>query len=100
MLLYQKRAHEAHNDSTIPLLTTVWDLKAASAPTRGLTDVHALPPRLMLQGHTAAVKALAWSPHERDMLATGGGTADRHIRFFNTRTGVCTNAVDTGSQVG
>jgi len=30
--------------------------------------------------HTAAVKALAWSPHQRGLLATGGGTSDKHIR--------------------
>ncbi len=31
--------------------------------------------------------------------ATGGGTADRTIRFWNTRTGVCLNSIDTHSQV-
>ena len=30
--------------------------------------------------HCAAVKALAWSPHQHGLLATGGGTSDRHIR--------------------
>ena len=30
--------------------------------------------------HSAAVKALAWSPHQHGLLATGGGTTDRHIR--------------------
>ena len=30
--------------------------------------------------HTAAVKALAWSPHQYNLLATGGGTSDRTIR--------------------
>ena len=30
--------------------------------------------------HCAAVKALAWSPHQHGLLATGGGTTDRHIR--------------------
>jgi cell division cycle protein 20 (cofactor of APC complex) len=47
----------------------------------------------------AAVKALAWCPFQRNLLATGGGTADRHIRFFNTNTGTLLNAVDTKSQV-
>ncbi|KAI7565641.1 WD40 repeat-like protein, partial [Hortaea werneckii] len=28
-------------------------------------------------GHKAAVKAIAWSPHQRGLLASGGGTADR-----------------------
>jgi cell division cycle 20-like protein 1 (cofactor of APC complex) len=34
--------------------------------------------------HQAAVKAIAWSPHQRGLLASGGGTADRTIKFWNT----------------
>ncbi|KOB74894.1 Fizzy-related protein, partial [Operophtera brumata] len=34
----------------------------------------------------AAVKAIAWSPHQHGLLASGGGTADRCIRFWNTLT--------------
>jgi WD40 repeat protein len=49
--------------------------------------------------HTAAVKAIAWSPHQQHILASGGGTADRHIRFWNTQTGTSLQKVDTGSQV-
>lgn len=49
--------------------------------------------------HKAAVKALAWSPHQNGLLASGGGTADMHIRFFNTITGQLLSEVDTGSQV-
>ena len=49
--------------------------------------------------HQAAVKALAWSPHERNLLATGGGTADRCIKFWNAGTGNLLNSIDTGSQV-
>ncbi|KAL7745900.1 type 1 serine/threonine-protein phosphatase catalytic subunit glc7, partial [Sorochytrium milnesiophthora] len=51
--------------------------------------------------HTAAVKAIAWSPHTPGLLASGGGTQDRHIRFWNTSlaTSKSIAAVDTGSQV-
>ncbi|CAK4031616.1 related to anaphase promoting complex, Cdc20, Cdh1, and Ama1 subunits [Lecanosticta acicola] len=35
-------------------------------------------------GHRAAVKAIAWNPHQRGVLASGGGTADRCIKFWNT----------------
>lgn len=49
--------------------------------------------------HSAAVKAVAWSPHQHGLLASGGGTADRHIRFWNTLTGTPLQKVDTGSQV-
>ncbi|KZT01471.1 WD40 repeat-like protein [Laetiporus sulphureus 93-53] len=49
--------------------------------------------------HTAAVKALAWDPHITGVLATGGGTADKHIRFWNVANGAMLNQLDTGSQV-
>lgn len=49
--------------------------------------------------HTAAVKAIAWSPHQNGLLASGGGTADRCIRFRNTLTDTALNTIDTGSQV-
>jgi len=67
----------------------LWDA-AASSSSR---------PRFELTDHQAAVKALAWSPHERNLLATGGGTADRSIKFWNTQNGALLNSIDTGSQV-
>jgi len=44
-------------------------------------------PQLKLNKHIAAVKAIAWSPHQHGLLASGGGTADRTIRFWNTLAG-------------
>lgn len=52
-----------------------------------------------LEDHTSAVKALAWCPFQGNLLASGGGTGDRCIKFWNTHTGACLNSVDTGSQV-
>jgi len=52
-----------------------------------------------LNAHKAAVKALAWCPWQKSLLASGGGTADCMIRFWNSSSGVCLNAVDTQSQV-
>ena len=49
--------------------------------------------------HKAAVKAIAWSPHQSGLLASGGGTADRCIKFWNTKIGTEVNSIDTGSQV-
>ncbi|KAG7663427.1 CDH1 [[Candida] subhashii] len=49
--------------------------------------------------HTAAVKAIAWSPHQRGILASGGGTADKTIKTWNTLTGNMLQDVNTGSQV-
>ena len=47
--------------------------------------------------HTAAVKAIAWSPHQHGLLASGGGTADRTIRFWNTATSTALSSIDTGA---
>ncbi|KAK8853417.1 hypothetical protein IAR55_004123 [Kwoniella newhampshirensis] len=49
--------------------------------------------------HKAAVKAIAWNPHQRGLLASGGGTADKTIRFWNSLTGGLVSEYDTGSQV-
>lgn len=56
-------------------------------------------PRLILKHHKAAVKALDWCPFHRGLLASGGGTADRSIKFWNSSSGVMLNTIDTGSQV-
>ena len=52
-----------------------------------------------LTQHTAAVKALAWCPWQPSLLATGGGSADHHIRFWNASSGACVNSLDVQSQV-
>jgi cell division cycle protein 20 (cofactor of APC complex) len=65
-----------------------------------LFDLHRLDaPRAVLRGHTAAVKALGWSPHQSNLLATGGGTEDTTLRFWNTVSGSCTHSVCTTSQI-
>lgn len=56
-------------------------------------------PRHAMAESCAAVKALAWCPWEKNLLATGSGTADRNIRFYNSLTGSVVNSIDTGSQV-
>lgn len=64
----------------------VWTLKSTT-------------PVLKFNDHQAAVKAIAWSPHQHGLLASGGGTADRCIRFWNTVNNTALSCVDTGSQV-
>jgi len=49
--------------------------------------------------HQSAVKAVSWCPWQNSLLASGGGTADRCIRFWNVNTGTCLNSIDTKSQV-
>lgn len=52
----------------------VWDPRWTSEDT----------PLFKFEEHVAAVKAIAWSPHQRGLLASGGGTADRAIKFWTT----------------
>ena len=73
------------NDDTVG----IWDIKASTSS----------KPRFQFTGHVAAVKALAWSPHERGVLASGGGSADRCIKFWNTHTGRLLSSIDTPAQV-
>ncbi|KAJ9701527.1 hypothetical protein PVL29_006751 [Vitis rotundifolia] len=73
-------------------LLYIWDRSMASMHSRSQW-LH------RLEDHTAAVKALAWCPFQRNLLASGGGGSDCCIKFWNTHTGACLNSVDTGSQV-
>ncbi|CAH8364134.1 unnamed protein product [Eruca vesicaria subsp. sativa] len=60
---------------------------------------HSTQPVLRYCEHTAAFKAIAWSPHLHGFLASGGVTAYRCIRFWNTTTNTHLNCVETSSQV-
>jgi cell division cycle protein 20 (cofactor of APC complex) len=73
-------------------LLCLWDASISDSK-------YAETPRSILTEHQAAVKALAWCPFERNVLASGGGTADRCIKFWNASSGALLNSVDTGSQV-
>lgn len=64
----------------------IWDLNSGKV-------------RQSLRGHKAAVKALAWCPWQRNLLATGGGTIDKTMKFWNIDTGKCIDSVNTKSQV-
>ena len=75
-------------------LLNIWDDRYTSQH-NGQCDV----PLHRLDAHQAAVKALAWCPWNKNLLASGGGTADRMIRFWNSNSGACLNEVDTHSQV-
>ena len=62
-------------------------------------SLHSNKPLMCNNDHIAAVKAIAWSPHQHNILASGGGTADRTIRFWNTNSFEQIFKIDTGSQV-
>ncbi|XP_064476452.1 cell division cycle protein 20 homolog [Ornithodoros turicata] len=56
-------------------------------------------PMHVFNHHQSAVKALAWCPWRPSVLASGGGTADRCIRFWNCNLGAHLSSTDTNSQV-
>ena len=56
-------------------------------------------PKFMLTQHKAAVKALAWCPLESNLLASGGGTKDKSIKFWNTDTGTELWGLKTSAQI-
>jgi hypothetical protein len=47
----------------------------------------------------AAVKAMAFCPGQRGLLAIGGGSNDRCIHFYHTRSGTCLATIDCAAQV-
>ncbi len=59
-------------------------------------NMHSASPVVRFTDHVAAVKAIAWSPHQHGLLASGGGTADRCIKFWNTSSGQALQSIDTG----
>ena len=56
-------------------------------------------PLYAFNAHQAAIKAMAFCPWQPRTLATGGGTVDRTIKFWNISSGNMLQSIDTGSQV-
>lgn len=56
-------------------------------------------PLYSFSDHLASVKAIAFNPHQAHSLATGGGTVDRTIKFWNLASGTLCHSQDTDSQV-
>ena len=54
---------------------------------------------IMKKTHKAAVKALGWSEKHYNLLATGAGTADRHLRLWDLNKKELVYEKDTGSQI-
>eukprot|EP00750_Incisomonas_marina_P033389 INCI9835.1.p1 GENE.INCI9835.1~~INCI9835.1.p1 ORF type:complete len:551 (-),score=107.42 INCI9835.1:135-1787(-) len=79
-------------------LVALWDIRNTNG-TGIQTGGAEIAPMFECREHVSAVKALAWSPHQHNVLATGGGTADKCIRTWNSVNGQCLNTINTGSQV-
>ncbi|GAU90203.1 hypothetical protein RvY_02654 [Ramazzottius varieornatus] len=103
--VYQRRKFKAHNQEVCGLKWSPDHMYLASGGNDNKLFVWAhnasteCSPVQTYTDHCAAVKGIAWSPHHHGLLASGGGTADRHIRFWNTLTGQALNSIDTGSQI-
>jgi cell division cycle 20-like protein 1 (cofactor of APC complex) len=65
----------------------LWDARNMCTPVSKYTE------------HKAAVRALDWSPHQHGLLASGGGTADRCIRFWDTLNSKEIKCIQTDSQI-
>lgn len=71
------------NDNVV----AIWDARNVGEPLFQKTN------------HRAAVKAMAWCPFQNSLLATGGGTSDKTIHFWNTLTGARVNLIETELQI-
>jgi len=65
----------------------IWDSHMSRTPLHSLTE------------HAAAVKAIKWCPWQRNVLATGGGSADRQVCLWNASNGRLLMSADAQSQV-
>jgi len=104
----RKRKHEAcvsvlqnHEQEVCGLRWSQNGMQLASGGNDNMLCIYSASFELQhrINAHQAAVKALAWCPFQSNLLASGGGTADRCIKFWNTTTGAMLNSIDTGSQV-
>jgi meiosis-specific APC/C activator protein AMA1 len=68
-------------------------------PGRGLFQVVSRGFETQRWIHKAAVKAIAFCPWQRGLLATGGGSNDRCIHFYHAFSGVCLAKINVASQV-
>lgn len=73
-------------------LVCIWDIRQCHNNTSS-------QPLFSKLSHRAAVKALLWCPFQLSLLATGGGSSDKTINFWNTTTGARVNTIETGSQI-
>ncbi|SCV00032.1 LAMI_0G02432g1_1 [Lachancea mirantina] len=72
------------NDNTC----TIWDIQNLCSPVLQFV----LP-------HKAAVKAVAFCPWSKSLLATGGGSKDRTMRFWHTQSGTLLQEIKAPGQI-
>lgn len=71
-------------------LVCIWDVRSSN---------NTQQPLFVKNTHKAAVKSLLYCPFQNNLLATGGGSTDKTINFWNTSTGTRVNSIETESQI-
>jgi cell division cycle 20-like protein 1 (cofactor of APC complex) len=89
----------ANVDTAVDVLSTAGDLPLGLITTEKSTSAATPGPLFHLTEHRAAVRGLAWSPHTRGLLASGGGRQDPVIRFWNTSLGYKIDQLQCHAQV-
>ncbi|KAK2954734.1 putative Cell division cycle protein 20 like protein [Blattamonas nauphoetae] len=89
-------------------IVCIWDARTCGVKIKGqdltvtrLSDSSDDRPKPLheLAGHTSAVKGMSWCEWQSGLLVTGGGTADRTIKVWNTNTGQTVASHDLGKQI-
>lgn len=87
------------NDNTM----FIWDVKKMGNKLQSIffdnESEKIIRPYQTMTAHCAAVKAMGWCPWMRNVIATGGGTRDKTIKFYNCDSGHVMQSINSGSQV-
>ena len=78
---------------------SLWNMIDNSYNNSSSNIIPQVHPKYTFSQHEAAVKALAWCPWQKGLLASGGGAKDKTVKFWNVDTGTLINSVESGSQV-
>lgn len=76
------------NENTVK----IWDF-------RNFSETNNCQNLLTYKEHEAAIRGIAWSPKETDVIVTGGGMDDQQIKKWNITTGNTIKSINIGSQV-
>ncbi|KAL5498820.1 hypothetical protein ACEPAH_2175 [Sanghuangporus vaninii] len=76
-----------YNYDLLPPSSSDADFSSSPDIERNGAELSTLTARWRMRRHVSTVKAFAWCPWEPDMLASGGGTKDGTIRFWDVVRG-------------
>ncbi|KAL4443096.1 hypothetical protein ABPG74_002163 [Tetrahymena malaccensis] len=79
-------------------MVAIWDIARSYQNINGFGQ-NEISPYQKHNEHQAAVRALAWNPHQYGVLLSGGGSRDQTIKVWNINTNSLLGSVEVGSQV-